>query len=67
MRLPYFDFFEPETLQEALTLMERYGEQARPHAGGTDMIPLMRLGLLRPSHIVGLKNLQELKGIKRQG
>lgn len=67
MRLPYFDFFEPETLREALTLMERYGEHVRPHAGGTDAIPLIRLGLLRPSHMVGLKKLRELKGIKRQG
>ncbi len=67
MRLPYFDFLEPATLQEAFTIMERSGGQARPLAGGTDMIPLIRFGLLQPSQIIGLKNVQELKGITRQG
>lgn len=67
MRLPYFEFFEPVTVQEVLAIMERYGEQVRPLAGGTDMIPLMRFGLLQPSQVVGLKNLPQLKGIKREG
>ena len=67
MRLPYFDFFEPSTLEEAFTILERYGEEALPLAGGTDMIPLIRFGLLRPSRLVSLKSLRELKGIKRQG
>jgi len=67
MRLPYFDFFEPSTLEEVFTIMEQYGEQVRPLAGGTDMIPLIRFGLLQPSQLVSLKNLRELKGIKRQG
>jgi 4-hydroxybenzoyl-CoA reductase subunit beta len=67
MRLPYFDFSGPETLHEVLAVMERYGEGARLHAGGTDVISLMRLGLLRPSHLVGLKNVTGLRGIRRQG
>jgi 4-hydroxybenzoyl-CoA reductase subunit beta len=67
MRLPYFDFFEPSTLEEVFTITERYGEQVRLLAGGTDMIPLIRFGLLQPSQLVSLKNLQELRGIKRQG
>lgn len=67
MRLPYFDLFEPATLPELLTTLERYGEQVRLLAGGTDIIPLMRFGLLQPAKLVSLKNLRELKGIKRQG
>lgn len=67
MRLPYFDFFEPATVEEVFAVMERYGEQVRVLAGGTDMIPLMRLGLLQPSRVVGLKNVARLKGIKREG
>jgi 4-hydroxybenzoyl-CoA reductase subunit beta len=67
MRLPYFDFFEPATLPEMLTLMERYGEKVRPHAGGTALLPLIRLGLLRPSGLVGLGKLRGLKGIDRRG
>jgi 4-hydroxybenzoyl-CoA reductase subunit beta len=47
--------------------MEQLGEQARLLAGGTDLIPLMKLGLLKPSQVVGLKNLPQLRGIKREG
>jgi 4-hydroxybenzoyl-CoA reductase subunit beta len=67
MRLPYFDLVEPATLPELLTTLERYGNQVRLLAGGTDIIPRMRLGLLQPGKLVSLKNLSELKGIKRQG
>ncbi|HUJ89443.1 MAG TPA: FAD binding domain-containing protein, partial [Syntrophorhabdales bacterium] len=67
MRLPYFDFFEPDTLQEMFTIMERYGKRVRLLAGGTDIIPLMKLGLITSPYLLGLKNVPELKGIKRQG
>jgi 4-hydroxybenzoyl-CoA reductase subunit beta len=67
MRLAYFDFFEPDTLQEMFTIMERYGKRVRLLAGGTDIIPLMKFGLITSPYLLGLKNLPELKGIKRQG
>ena len=67
MRLPYFDFFEPDTQQEMFTIIERYGKRVQLLAGGTDIIPLMKLGLITPQCLLGLKNLPELKGIKRQG
>ena len=66
MRLPYFDLLEPSTLEEVFTITGRYGDQVRLLAGGTDMIPRIRFGLLKPSHLVSLRNLQELKGIQRQ-
>jgi 4-hydroxybenzoyl-CoA reductase subunit beta len=67
MRLPFFDFSEPATLSELFAIMERYGERVRPLAGGTDLIPQIRFGLLQPAQLVSLKNLRELKGIKREG
>ncbi|HVN25085.1 MAG TPA: FAD binding domain-containing protein [Syntrophorhabdales bacterium] len=67
MRLPYFDFLEPDTLQEMFAMMQRYGKKVRLLAGGTDIMPLMKLGLITPSYLLGLKNLPQLRGIKRQG
>jgi 4-hydroxybenzoyl-CoA reductase subunit beta len=67
MRLPYFTILEPATLSELLSIMERDGELVRPLAGGTDILPQIRFGLLRPAQLVSLKDLRELKGIKRQG
>ena len=67
MRLPYFDFLESDALREMFTIMERYGKRVQLLAGGTDIIPLMKLGLIRSPYLLGLKNVPELKGIKRQG
>jgi len=67
MRLPYFDFFEPDTLQETFAIMEQYGRRVRLLAGGTDIIPLIKFGLTTPPYLLGLKNVPQLQGIKRQG
>ena len=63
MRLPNFDYREPATLEEALSIMEENQGDARVLAGGTDLIPLMKYGLDVPSLIVSLKNVDDLKGI----
>ena len=63
MRLPNFEYREPPTLDEALTILAENQGEARVLAGGTDLIPLMKYGLDVPSTIVSLKNVTELKGI----
>ena len=63
MRLPTFEYREPPTLEEALTILAENQGETRVLAGGTDLIPLMRYGLEVPSTIVSLKNVTELKGI----
>ena len=37
-----FDYFEPATLEEATTLLSKYGDRAAVLAGGVDLIPRMR-------------------------
>lgn len=67
MRLKPFDFFNPVSLQEALQLLNRYGEEARPIAGGTDLIVQMKQRLILSKRLVNLLNLSGLKEIKRDG
>ncbi len=67
MRLPYFDFVEVTSLREVHAAMERYGKKARLLAGGTDILPLIEFGLAAPAYLIGLKNVTELKGIRRKG
>ena len=66
MRLPYFDFQEPSTPEEALSVMAFSDGEARPLAGGTDLIPLMKYGLDAPSVIVSLKRTAGLRGIRME-
>ena len=63
MRLPDFYYHEPATLEEVLSLLGDLQGEARVLAGGTDLLPLMKYGLVVPSGIVSLKNVTELKGI----
>ncbi|MCH8088953.1 MAG: xanthine dehydrogenase family protein subunit M [Chloroflexi bacterium] len=63
MRLPPFQLHRPETLQEAVSLLAQHGEEARPIAGGTAMVPMMRFGFLRPEHVVSLKGIPGLDEI----
>ena len=59
-----FDYFAPQSLDEALTLTERYGEEASVLAGGQSLIPLMKLRFLYPTYIVDLNGVPELRGIE---
>jgi aerobic carbon-monoxide dehydrogenase medium subunit len=59
-----FQLHQPESLDEALALLERYGaEDAHLMAGGTSLVLLMNLGLIEPSRVVSLRRVSELQGI----
>lgn len=62
--LPRFDYFDPQTLNEALSLLAQYGPEAKVLAGGTDLIPQMRWGEVKPGYVVGLHRIEELREIK---
>lgn len=55
-----FDFQAPITLDSALALLAEKNGQARPLAGGTDLIDQMRMGRYKPSLLVDLKKIPEL-------
>jgi len=64
MYLPDFDYYAPESLEEAIGLLARLGPSAMVLAGGTDILVKMKNGLLAPSALVSLKNLHELRRIR---
>ena len=64
--LPEFDLLMPQTLPEALEMLAEGAPDARPIAGGTNLIPDMRSGLRRPSVVVNIAGLGELRGIRQE-
>jgi carbon-monoxide dehydrogenase medium subunit len=64
--LPPFRAHRPRTLEEALRLLKEM-EDARPIAGGTDIIPAMREGALRAKNLIDLTLIEELRGIWERG
>ena len=68
MRLPKFEHFAPESLDEALALLDRYGVEAMILAGGTDLLTAAKLGNVRPRYVISLRKILELKGLNyREG
>ena len=56
-----FAYARPATLAEAMALLETHGPDARVLAGGTDLVIRLRDGSLRPTVVVDVKRIPELR------
>ncbi len=64
MRLPPFALDEPESVPEAVEVLARLDGESRVIAGGTALVPTMRLGLIRPDRLVSLHRIEGLRAIR---
>jgi aerobic carbon-monoxide dehydrogenase medium subunit len=55
--LKSFEYFEPATIREASTLLHEHGGGAKPMAGGVDLIPRMRTGDVKVTHLINLQRI----------
>jgi aerobic carbon-monoxide dehydrogenase medium subunit len=62
-----FAYHRPKSAQEAVALLAQLGDEARPLAGGHSLIPMMKLRLAKPTHLVDLGRIGDLKFIKDEG
>nr|AGF93181.1 molybdopterin dehydrogenase FAD-binding domain protein [uncultured organism] len=67
MALPEFNLHEPETMEELKELLSEYGEEAKILAGGTDLIADLRNRIIKPDHLINIKNIEELNKIDYDG
>ena len=58
-----FEFFEPETVEEASDLLTKYNGTAELLAGGTDLIIEMKARTATPEHVISLEKVSGLTGI----
>src|SRR5262245_48287882 len=59
-----FEYHMPAAVPDAITLLTRYGEEAKLLAGGQSLIPLMRFRLAQPAHLVDISRIQDLAYIR---
>jgi 4-hydroxybenzoyl-CoA reductase subunit beta len=64
LRLPEFNYIQPKSLKESARVLADLGAEAMAVAGGTDVYPKMKRGQFTPRHLVSLRALGELKGIR---
>ena len=62
-----FEYHRPANISEAIALLGSLDSDTRLLAGGHSLIPMMKLRLAQPSHLIDLAAVAELKGIQRDG
>jgi carbon-monoxide dehydrogenase medium subunit len=62
-----FSYHRPASVADAVKLLSDLGEEARPLAGGHSLVPMMKLRLASPAHLVDLHGIATLKGVRRDG
>jgi len=67
MSLPAaFDYHSAKTVDEALALLQQYGDDAKLLAGGHSLLPLMKLRLAQPGHLIDLGRIDGLAYIREE-
>ena len=62
-----FDYHTPGSVQEAISLLGKLGDDAKLLAGGHSLIPMMKLRLAQPKHLIDLRKVPGLAGIREDG
>lgn len=55
-----FEYFSPRTLEEAIGLLQKLGPDAKLLSGGQSLIPMMKLRMVSPQHIVDINRIPNL-------
>ena len=58
-----FDYHDPPSEEQALDLLVEYGDDGKLMAGGMSLLPMMKLRLASPAHLIDLWNVGGLDGI----
>lgn len=66
MTLPPFDLHRASSVEEARELLLRYGDDAAVICGGTELLLLLKLGFAAYGHLVDIKAIKELGGVRAE-
>jgi carbon-monoxide dehydrogenase medium subunit len=62
-----FEYHRPTSVADAIGLLAQHGDEARVVAGGHSLIPMMKLRMAQPEHLVDLQDVSELKYVLEDG
>ncbi len=63
----HFEYHAPQTVPEAIALLQKYGDTAKLLAGGHSLLPMMKIRFAEPGHLVDLGKIADLRGIREKG
>jgi carbon-monoxide dehydrogenase medium subunit len=59
-----FTYLKPNSLKEALSMLQEHGDQCKIMAGGQSLLIVMREGMVTTDYLIDIKHLKELNYIK---
>ena len=62
-----FEYHRPNTVEEVLELLEQFGDDGEVLAGGHSLVPMMKLRLTEPAHLIDINAIGSLHGIREDG
>ena len=62
-----FEYHTPTSLDDAIGLLDNFADDAKLLAGGHSLIPVMKLRFAQPRHLVDLRRVPDLTGIREDG
>lgn len=67
MKAPKFSYVRADSVDHALELLDKHGEDARILAGGQSLMPTLNMRLSQPKILIDINRLDEMKGISLDG
>lgn len=65
---PYpFTYHRPTSIDDALALLGQFGDSGKVLAGGHSLLPVMKLRLAQPEHLIDITGLADLTGVRLEG
>ncbi len=64
---PSFDYHCPTSVSEAVSLLSKFGGEAKILAGGHSLLPMMKLCFADPANLIDINKIPELRGISEEG
>jgi len=61
-----FEYLAPASINEAIELLRRYGDDAKLLAGGQSLVPMMKLRVARPKYLVDIHRIGDLNYIREE-
>ena len=62
-----FEYHRPGSVDEAVRLLSTHKDDAKLLAGGHSLVPIMKLRLATPKHVIDLRKISGLAGIREEG
>jgi CO/xanthine dehydrogenase FAD-binding subunit len=66
MKPPSFDYCDPTTIAETVSVLQQYGDDAKLLAGGQSLMPLLNFRLARPEAVVDINGVKELDYLRKE-